>query len=401
MIVFITILICAFLQSCATNVVYKDKDRQAGEKEGQHSTSIFIDRDGDLYPPSTVNMSGSMFTTSGETTATLRVYFEQTSNRTEWKNLLSELRITESATFSETWETVQRGLFSRTVQSIKQGADNGNRRIVFLVHGYNNEFEDAKHWYSLIEQDITNRVQERRENEPYFVRVYWDGLSQALPINIWTRAQWNGPLTGLALRRILNGLNGTLEKNAQIAMLSHSTGALVVVNAVGDGSKALDCEGSFKDHCPAVRDASSIPSLVSSVRLGLLIPAASPDTFDLFYGKQRVPQAIILGLNRQDFPTNKVAGCIWLGSTCLNVRTEQACEKLKSTFSNSTVEFAVFEFSNSSKNENQTFLFWETHGVEDQMERDRWPAFIEQVLFSGSKSETDNTIKCAQNSVET
>lgn len=92
-VVSVAVLICAFLQACATNVVYKDKDRQAGVLPVQQGVSVFIDRDGDLYPPLSVTMSGSMFATSRETTGTLRAYFDQASNRTEWGSLLSKLSI--------------------------------------------------------------------------------------------------------------------------------------------------------------------------------------------------------------------------------------------------------------------------------------------------------------------
>ncbi|MFB2648033.1 hypothetical protein [Shewanella mangrovisoli] len=392
----ITFLILMVLQGCATNVVYNDKDRKNTAVPLEHGISVFFDRDGDLYPPSAVTMNGSMFTASRDDTATLRAYFEQVSNRRDWESLLTEMSIDNSSNPAEVWSDVQSKLFSNVIESIVKGSNSGNRKIIFLVHGYNNEFKDAESWYKPVEQDIKERAKDRGEQDPYFVRVHWDGLSQTIPISIWTKAQWNGPITGLSLRRILSGLDGKLTKDTQIAMLSHSTGALVVVNAVGDGSAALDCEGNFKERCVAISDTSSIPKLVSNVRLGMLIPAASLDTFNFFNNEQKLPQAIVLGLNKQDFPTNKVFGCIWLGSTCMNVKTEQTCNNLKTTFSNLPVDFYVFEFSNSLNNENQTFMFWETHKVQDQMKRDMWSAFIERVLFLIPDTNFDNLEQCKQ-----
>ncbi|MCL1074934.1 hypothetical protein [Shewanella dokdonensis] len=397
---FIVMVMITFLQACATNIVYSDKDRQMGEIPPEQGLSIFIDRNGELYPPPSLAMGNSMFTSQRETTATLQAYFVQASNSADWEALLSELNITNTANFSDLWPIVQQQLFTRVTDAISQGSEHGKRKIVFLVHGYNNEFMDAECWYSLVEQDIAKRASVHGESRPYFIRVYWDGLSQALPVSIWTKAQWNGPITGLALRRILYGLEGKLSKETQIAMLSHSTGALVVANAVGDGSASLECKANFQAHCPAIRDMASIPTLVSTVRLGVLIPAASPDTFDCFKDKQKLPQAIILGLNQQDFPTNKVFGCIWLGTTCMNVYPEYTCSKLQKTFANSPVEYAVFEFSNSSHNENQQLIFWETHSVKDQMQRDMWPAFIERVIFPGANVNSNHPVQCEQQPVE-
>lgn len=391
----VALFVCAFLQGCATNVVYNNKDRIEGALKQPYGTSLYIDRDGSIYPPPSVQLAGTLFSSSGRSTATLRAYFDQPSVQSEWRALLSELGLPSDGAFDDLWAKSQSELVARAAQSIVKGSGQGARPIIFLVHGYNNDFTDAKDWYQLVENDITARVQQRQGLTPFFVRVHWDGLSQAVPVNIWTRAQWNGPLTGLSLRSVLKAMDGKLRNDAQISMLSHSTGALVTANAVGDGSKALDCKDNFKEHCPAVRRVDSIPDLVSNTRLGLLIPAASLNTFDSFSKLPKLPQAVILGVNRQDFPTNKVFGCILLGSTCLNVKTVKACEKLNEAFKGKTsTEVALFEFSDSTKNENQTFLFWETHNVKDQMDRDRWPSFIDRVLFPGPARNSNSVPQC-------
>ncbi|HVK54089.1 MAG TPA: hypothetical protein VM532_03575, partial [Burkholderiales bacterium] len=165
----------------------------------------------------------------------------------------------------------------------------------------------------------------------------------------------------------------------------------------GDGSAALECDDEFKEHCPAVQRQDTIPKLVANIRLGMLIPAASLTTFDAYRESKNLPQAIILGLNRQDFPTNKVLGCIWLGATCLNTKPERTCEKLKAVFKDKiTTDVATFEFSNSTTHENQTWLFWETHNVEHQMKRERWDAFIERVLFPSAARGPDTAVQCDQ-----
>lgn len=378
----VAFVVCVLLQGCASSVVYSNKDRLEGALQQPYGTSLYIDRNGSIYPPSSVQLAGSLFSSSGRSTATLRAYFAQPSAQDEWRGLLSKLGLPIEGDFDDLWVNSQRALVANAAQSIVTGSARGSRPIVFLVHGYNNNFDDADAWYRLVENDITARVQGREGLIPFFVRVHWDGLTQALPVNIWTRAQWNGPLTGLALRKVLKAMDGKLASTARISMLSHSTGALVTVNAVGDGSKALDCKENFKEHCPAVSNVDTLPDLVTQIRLGLLIPAASLDTFDYFPRLPKLPQAIILGVNQQDLPTNKGVGCLLLGSTCLNTNPVRACERLDLTFrgKNST-DVALFEFSDSRNNENQTFLFWETHGVRDQMLRDRWSSFIDRVLF--------------------
>lgn len=385
----------ALLQGCATNVLYGNEARSDGALQPPYGTSIYMDRDGSLYPPSYVGLSGSLFTTSKSTTATLRTYFQQDSSQGEWRALLADLGLPGSQSVEQGWDKMQSELVARAGKSIAEGSSDGRRSLVFLIHGYNNEFRVSQRWYRLVEADIASRIRKARGHEPFFVRVHWDGLSEAIPVRIWTKAQWNGPLAGLTLRKILKSIDGQLIGDPPLVMLSHSTGALVAANTVGDGSAALDCPGSFEEHCPAVRDSATLPKLVSKVRVGLLIPAASLDTFDNFKTSPLSPQAIVLGLNHRDFPTNKVLGCRWLGSTCLNVWTVNACRQVRAVFpSGGRTQVALFEFSNSQRNQGRTGIFWETHAVEDQMQRDRWSPFIERLLFSDSATQDDGAAYC-------
>lgn len=381
--IWVTLLLaCYFMQGCATNVVYSNVDRIQGALSAPQGASMYIDRDGDLYPPRSVSLGGSLFTSSRSDTATLKAYFSNPSSQADWLTLLRVLDRSPVEPFNALWEKVQRVLAERLADEIVAGSESGARAIVFLVHGYNNDFSEAQRWYKLVEADIGERFARRGIRTPFFVRVHWDGLSQAIPVSIWTKAQWNGPLAGLAMRKVLRAMDGRLREGAELSILSHSTGALVAVNAVGDGSAALDCKDNFREHCPEIRRKDNIPKFVSRVRLGLLIPAASLDTFDAFHSASTLPAAVVLGLNSQDFPTNKILSCRILGSTCLNVDGESACRKLTAAFGASTsVDWITFEFSNSSKHEGQKWFFWESHSVEDQMKRDRWPSFIDRVLF--------------------
>lgn len=389
------LLACHLMQGCATNIVYSNGDRIQRALTAPLGASMYIDRDGDLYPPRSVSLGGSLFTASRGDTATLRAYFQKPSSQADWLTVLRVLDRSPVEPFDVLWEKAQQGLVERVAGEIVAGSEGGVRAVVFLVHGYNNDFSEAERWYKLVEADIRERFALRGSRSPFFVRVHWDGLSQAVPIGIWTKAQWNGPLTGLAIRKVLRAMEGRLSESAELSILSHSTGALVAVNAVGDGSAALDCKDNFKEHCPEIQRKDTVPKLVSRVRLGLLIPAASLDTFDAFDSTSTSPAAVVLGLNRQDFPTNKIFSCRILGSTCLNVDGEGACRKLTAALgARTSVDWATFEFSNSSKHEGQEWLFWESHSVEDQMKRDRWPSFINRVLFAQPNTAAAGQSRC-------
>lgn len=196
-----------FLTGCAVtgkNVLYANA-MQSVPKSSQSGdlVYIFIDREGDLYPPvcirgkndahqpsSCVDMSDELMlkTCKGdqcEKVATLRRYFHNTIEGKNQLDALYQLTGTHSTShLGSRWEEVQSVLRKRAADQIRMMVESKpDARLVVLVHGYNNDYSEAEQWYDEISENIR-----RREPNVVFVRVHWDGLEQGFPIGIWGKA---------------------------------------------------------------------------------------------------------------------------------------------------------------------------------------------------------------------
>ena len=377
------------LSGCASNVLFLSR-AETGTTQAEPATGIFFDRSGDLYPSANVPVQAPL------PGAQLEDFFRLPRARAAWESLLAETSVTPGADFDATWVAVQSSLRSAQARSIARLSDNGRRRVVFLIHGFNNTHAESSDWYRAVENDIRGLLVRHGELSPVVVKVYWDGLKQpGLPAGIWTKAQHNAPVVGVALRKLLRETDKLLPGTHPVVLFSHSTGALVAVNAVGNGSSVFNCRGEFAATCQAI-ESEPLPD-VRRYRLGLLIPAASLDTFQKFDAAGSGPQLIALGTNHLDVATSKGPfSCRLLGATCMATWTTNTCHMLRDRFgSNARIKTALFEFRQSEVGEaGSTLLLWEKHGMEAQMARDRWMPFLTTVLLERAEQPDDSQKWC-------
>lgn len=254
-----------------------------------------------------------------------------------------------NASFEKAWEGVQQ--FRRKELARRIVADAAGGDIVLIIHGFNNSPDESTEWYEKIEQDVAQ--QEVRLGRRLFpVRVYWDGLSYRFPPAVWPEAQFNGPWVGLELRRLLREVYAA-EPKTRVRVMTHSSGAFVITNTLGDASAGsedlahqhdavragVDLGRLYVSRAAGQGDYAYLPA-DANIRVAMLIPAQPLTAFSHFYGDASgaahgdilhgvVPERIVLGLSRRDFAAGKVlAPCSILGDACMAVRTNDACSHL-------------------------------------------------------------------------
>lgn len=136
-------------------------------------------------------------------------------------------------------------------------------RTIFLIHGYNNSFNDASKSYS----DIKKHLHEQSDNKYSFVEIYWDGLykgprSALLPVFYWGDATLNSDIGGqVGFRKLLN----RLPNNTDFYVITHSRGAGVLFSAIANPSYKSGYE-------PPVYENLN-PNLFNKVRIVSIAPA--------------------------------------------------------------------------------------------------------------------------------
>lgn len=397
---------CLSTAGCSYNVRYAEDVREAGERltcpgAGQQ-IALFLDREGDLYPPSDISV-GDMVTPHARPigdsgVATIFRGLSRPEAAGQLNALFSLTGTPPGGPLDARWQHSQQRLKSRASDRIMALlSDNPDARLVVLIHGYNNDYFEAKQWYDLVSCDM-----HARDPSTIFVRIHWDGLKENLPISIWGKAQRNGPLAGVGLRPIFSRI-AEHGLGREAVVITHSTGALVAAALLGDSSAPFAKSDDMR-FLERIRSSQDLPD-ARKFRLGLLIPAAAYNTFDSYdigsvggrAGKEaRVPARLVLGLNDDDAPTNKyLLTCKISGDTCMNTWAKKACSSIRKKFEDvDNFAFGIYEFSNSVRNEGETFIFWEQHGVAAQLMRDRWSGFIDGLLGDQVTAQDDSASAC-------
>lgn len=380
------ILVAALAASgCSTyrNVVYTQKERSTEQP------ALFMDRRGDLYPPASVYVSkwGVMGRRFKE--ANLEAYFGRQASRqsSHWQELLHATGVQPTGNFDTDWNLVQRELVRQAVKKFKR---EGATDVLLVVHGFNNDFEKANNWLDAFQANI----QQTRPGT-HVVRLYWDGLSNRTGIGIWGEAQYNGPYVGQSLRRILN----QLDPEIKLRIFTHSSGAYVVVNALGNGGASFN-DFRHKDWGEQIRARAgqtegeyAIPSKLSDLRVAMLVPAQPTIAFDRFtQNKQKgaglggaIPKRLILGTSAQDSATTKhFVGCDKFGVTCMATQPKSACSEVRTALERpgQPSPVVVVNFPNPANGDRHD------HGVKSYMADTReWDALIGQLFGSWAGDE--------------
>jgi hypothetical protein len=314
------------LAGCAT----KTQVLYSGDQRSTPQLSFFMDRAGDLYPPASVPVDDSemLATRSAGDFATLRATYREKAKESkshDWPALLSATGVTSGGSFEQDWEHIQAALQTDLAGRITREASDADG-IVLLIHGFNNTYAEATEWYEFVEADLS-RYAASKGQDLAFVRMYWNGLTGSPP-SIWTAAQANGPWVGLGLRRVFN----RLPTHIPLRVFTHSSGAFVMTNALGDGSSAFPDMGEPYFTRVQGGDGHPIPTL-SNIRLAMLVPAQPLTAYGEFIREDGVfgltPNRVVLGTSRRDFATGKArffTPCWLYGATCMTVKPRKACE---------------------------------------------------------------------------
>lgn len=152
--------------------------------------------------------------------------------------------------FPENWEEIygghnKKGAYSLNTLAIRKGIKDflvkseseiiesitniiaNRKRVIILVHGYNNNESQAAKSFNRIQEIIT-----QNSKSDIFLEFYWDGLvaHNASSIKIWFNATGYSQLAGeFGLRKVLNTI-----KDKEIIIISHSRGASVVLSALSN-----------------------------------------------------------------------------------------------------------------------------------------------------------------------
>ncbi|UOF17393.1 hypothetical protein IEQ11_12510 [Lysobacter capsici] len=370
--------------------------------------TIFYDRKGNLYPSAAVPVATNELIRGfdeRQDAGTLRGYFarEATSSDTVVQRLARDAGLTDgalpSSQWSEAnWQRIQAGYRRQLAARIEAAADGAP--VVFVIHGYRNNYEDARDWYTPLDGMIL-----QHEPRATLVHVYWDGTTGWRFLHLWKQAQYNMAFIGLEFRRLLNELPADMP----IRIITHSTGAPLVANAMGDASEAFRENGrpvllepeyyvraAGGDHA-AGDDGSYAVKRKSRLRFAAVAPAATLDTFKRYdLARDIVPERITMALNPRDSATGKYfLNCELYGSSCMAVRPVQTCKLLVGTFAASGTDVGVFDFSRSKVQTPGTARFWRKHSVMAYSKNDRWTPFLRHLLTDADTA-SDTQALCAQ-----
>jgi hypothetical protein len=421
----LVLLLSLMLTGCtATNVLFANRER--GPHPDPEVISIIYDRYGSLYPSPAVDVPESalrMVRSPSQQMFRLSAYFrDQRADRTPaWQALMAEAPVfTPGAdtSFDIAWRDVQAVLRNGAVRRIEHlalGRGGTPRPLIVLVHGFNNDKSEALQWY----KDARDLVRARHP-DAVFLDVHWDGLTANLPPGIWSSAQYNFPLVGLEFRRVLNALDPRIP----VRVLTHSSGGPLIASTLGDASCPLVADDEdYRRYYELVRDTAnvqnrcSLPAAVArrawprhplppgereayrppnqpDFRVGMIVPAASPNTFTSFTPNADGPDRLIIGINSEDMAIGKLfLSCNHLGSTCMSARPPAFCQTTREEFrDNPHIRLHLLDFK--SPNNKRFLLFWDEHSMVEYLRRDDIRRFLDLLLNDEVSDEGELTQVC-------
>jgi hypothetical protein len=376
--------------------------------------AFYMDRHGDLYPPGAVSLDVFHFINvrngprphvkpGSPEFASLKSLYRWKSGRApgvdaDWPNLLAHAGVMASGDFEVDWAAVQAVLRGREAQRISAlGREFDD--VVLLIHGYNNDHADALVWYGNVESNFRGEGA-RYGRRVAFVRMYWDGLKGKTPLFIWDNAQYNGYLVGLELRRLLADVEG----DTPLRVFTHSSGAYVITNALGDASAGAQL-GAMPDIYHR-RSAGAValyapPMQLRDLRVAMLVPAQPTIAFRHYFRnadtgqpdpakRAMVPQRLILGLSKRDAATNKygVIPCGWKGATCMAVKIRQSCRQVAEDLDIAPPRLLAVNFAKQG--------LWHPHAVDEYIkDRDEWVELTRALLAPDPGMPTGTPELCA------
>lgn len=180
-----------------------------------------------------------------------------------------------------------------------------NSKLVFLVHGYNNSFDQASSSFEYVKSFLKSSS----KSNYVFVEVYWDGLlkgpfSSPFPLAYWFDSLTYSNIAGqVGLRKLIN----RLPIETDLTVVTHSRGAGVIFSAI---SNPL-----YDDHIVVPDFEEFKGSNISNLNIVSIAPAVGNGhpTDDL---SKVLPEGakIFIGFNESDPALQKSQGKIKVGS---------------------------------------------------------------------------------------
>jgi len=338
------------------------------EKDCINNLRIYIDREGNLYPPADLyQFDSDIFLNPSQNkkfnkqnTSKLDTYFEK--DETALAAVCDKLGITKD--FAE----LQDYLFQAYANKINQEAKKGNR-IIFLIHGYNNFQEESLSSFYLLKHKLS------KYSAISFVEVYWDGLANnTKSTKIWSSAQVNSSYVGLGVRKLLNKVNEDVE----IVLLTHSLGASVATQALFNVDK---WPKKYQKKLDTISNMIPTPPQ-KHITLCMIIPAIpGVNTFDdlnrtVENNTSQHIKKIIVGYNRKDKALIKKIGLSrYFGATSLGCDGRGEVLKTKTEISNFFPDILFKEINLGCK------PMPKEHSIAEYMRATRFDEFLDMVFL--------------------
>lgn len=333
---------------------------------------LYYDRHGHLYPDAAP--ADNAFRNAH---GLLENYFKE--NPSELVRAFEAERVeTPTNTDSEhQFNYLQNHLLQKHLQQItNKGKD---KKVVFLIHGYNNTGESAS---LALEKFRVSILRQFPEEKFLFVEIYWDGLTKKNnkfnSSRIWDNSQVSASYAGLGLRQLLGGL-----PKGHYYVMTHSHGAAVITEALFNVRRFPKKSYTNVDYIrKIVRLQHEYDTPTSLFSVGMLVPAIpGNNVFDEYYhrteNKITVTTSLknfrfVNGFNRYDMATSKVILAHYFGSTSLASK-EKEHWKVQQRFNTADV-YSRVDFSGKAYPKQRS------HAVKDYVAHPAYQEFL-LVLF--------------------
>jgi len=403
----LTVLSCLPFLACAHHVVF---ERDA---DTQQVIPLYFDRFGDLYPEQ--SDWPAAFTWYGDPALRFALQGRSPGIEGELSAISAEFNKSEGDWFA-TWSKFQDAIWRRKEAAIARQLslntnDSSPRMAIIFVHGFNSDQEDSRKNYETARERLKSLRPELRE--AIYFDIYWDGLKGGI-LPPWGKAQYNAPLVGLRLRRLLNALPPEMP----VRFLTHSSGGIIAASVIGNATQAFpprnqkdarDCSESDSPYCSYARlaGARSGPYAVpmrSDLRVGMLAAATPTNSFVDMANPEMgalAPNAtLIFGMNPRDEAIQKYVGAdqiSMIGATTMGSGGQDfdMFQMVQSELGGRNIK--VFGFNFLQRKTSKLVSSPETHAFTAYLARDAFPQFVEALFDPAWNCPTTSSGLCITN----
>jgi len=299
---------------------------------------VYLDKFGFFYPDIAVPIDEHKFIhpsslSTAKTIGSANLFAYYGRNDADCEALLNFYQVPKSGIFSKDYYAVQEKELQNINRQVRKLVSSLHAKtIVFLIHGFN--VNDPSGDYQYFETAVTTQGYDAKA-KPVYIEIYWDGLSNKLPTDIfsvWPHAQNNTKwVCHLAVRDLMRHLTDRLN----IVVVTHSLGASVGTGALFNTSTKWGPSGD-KAEVDSISNNTPAPVDVP-IRLGMIVPAIpGGSTFidfnkrspDIIPAKNNITR-VVIGYNPWDYATSKLKHASIYGSTTLGCNFNNELDKVR------------------------------------------------------------------------